>query len=283
MNSKPPKYLPRQLAGDFFQAYLDVVQGFKHSQKTINKVMFMHHFTALDFTNPHVWLSFLTLCLLEVVLGVDNVIFISIITNKLPKALQARARQIGLSAALFMRIGLLLTITWVMGLTAPLMTVFDFTLSWRDVILLGGGLFLIAKATSEIHHDVEGGDTKATHSGKAKFWPIVAQVMVLDLVFSLDSIITAVGLVDEVGIMIAAVVVSIIVMMLAAGPISGFISHHPTVKMLALAFLIMVGVALVADGMHFHIPRGYLYTAIAFSMAVECLNLLAAKKRKGAT
>jgi len=231
-------------------------------------------------SNPDVWLSFLTLTALEIVLGVDNLVFISIVAAKLPESQQATARRVGLLAALGMRIVMLLAITWIVGLTAPAFAAFGHEVSWRDLILLGGGVFLLVKGTLEIHHAVEGGhgdgDKKPASMG---FAMAVGQIMLLDLVFSLDSIITAVGMTDHIEVMIAAVVVSIGIMLFAAEPVSSFIQRHPTAKMLALSFLLLIGVALIADGLHFHIPRGYLYFAIAFSIAVEALNLLARSSR----
>ncbi len=230
--------------------------------------------------DPDVWLSFATLAALEIVLGVDNLVFISIVAAKLPAEQQARARQVGLIAALGMRIVMLLGIAWIVGLTQPAFTAFDYAVSWRDIILISGGLFLLVKATLEIHHAVED-DHSSDPSGAVRttFGMAVAQIMALDLVFSLDSIITAVGMTDKVEVMIAAVVVAILVMLFAAGPVSSFIQRHPTAKMLALSFLLLIGVALIADGLHFHIPRGYLYFAIAFSIVVEGLNLMAKAAR----
>ncbi|MBW7836371.1 MAG: TerC family protein [Sphingomonadales bacterium] len=235
-----------------------------------------------DFlTDPQVWTGFITLSILEIVLGIDNLIFLSIVSERLPAAQRPRARRIGLALALLMRVGLLAGLSWIIGLTAPIFTVADFTLSWRDVVLGGGGMFLIYKGTQEIHGMVEGKESHGVVSGAkaVSFASVIAQIVVLDLVFSLDSVITAVGMVNDLPVMIAAVVVAIVVMLVAAEPVAGFINRHPTVKMLALAFLLLVGVALVADGAHFHIPRGYLYFAIAFSLAVESLNLIAAKRR----
>ena len=234
-------------------------------------------------SNPDVWLSFATLAALEVVLGIDNLVFISIVADKLPKEQQARARQIGLMAALGMRVLMLLGITWIVGLTAPVFTLAGFEASWRDIILLGGGIFLLVKGTLEIHHTVEGdGDHGGPKKASATFLMAVGQIMVLDLVFSLDSIITAVGMTDQIEVMFAAVVFAILVMLFAASPVSAFIHKHPTTKMLALSFLLLIGMSLVADGLHFHIPREYLYFAIAFSIIVEGLNLLAkaAQRRK---
>ncbi|NQW10358.1 MAG: TerC family protein [Alphaproteobacteria bacterium] len=232
---------------------------------------------------PTIWASFLTLTLMEIVLGIDNVIFVSIIAEKLPERKRALGRTIGLGGALVLRIGLLFAITWVIGLTAVAFQVFDHAFSWRDLILMAGGAFLIAKATLEIHKSVEvevESGTGAVNPVVAGFGLVIAQIMALDLVFSVDSILTAVGMVEHVEVMIAAVVTSIGVMIVAAGPIAGFIRKHPTSKMLALAFLLMIGVALVADGLQFHIPRGYLYAAISFSVLVEALNQLARRRRR---
>jgi predicted tellurium resistance membrane protein TerC len=229
-------------------------------------------------SDPQAWASLLTLTALEIVLGIDNVIFLSIVTGKLPEHQQRQARIIGLALAALMRIGLLMAITWIIGLTAPLLTLGDYVLSWRDVVLIAGGVFLLAKGTIEIHHQTEGGEAggqaKATSMASA-----IVQIVLLDIVFSIDSVITAVGMAQHLPIMVAAVLISVAVMLLAAAPVSTFVNRHPTVKMLALSFLLLVGVALIADGLHFHIPRGYLYFAIAFSIGVEMLNLLAARAR----
>ena len=230
-------------------------------------------------TDPHAWASLLTLTALEIVLGIDNIIFISIVSARLPESSRATARRIGLAGALVMRIALLASLTWIIGLTYPVITVLEFELSWRDLILLVGGLFLLAKGTWEIHHSVEGQEEAAT-AAHAGFGMVIFQIMLLDLVFSLDSVITAVGMSQHLEIMITAVVISMIIMLLAANPVGEFIHRHPTAKMLALSFLLLVGVALIADGLHFHIPRGYLYFAIAFSILVESLNLLATRKRR---
>ncbi|MFV3073897.1 TerC family protein [Niveispirillum fermenti] len=232
-------------------------------------------------SDPNAWASLATLTALEIVLGIDNIIFISIMANRLPEAQRARARQIGLGLALVMRLGLLVSIAWIMSLTRPLFTLFEMDFSARDLILLGGGLFLLYKGTQEIHHTMEGGQEDG---GKplvvATFGGVIAQILVLDIVFSLDSVITAVGMANHLPVMVTAVVIAVAVMLFAAGPTSRFVQDHPTVKMLALAFLILVGVALIADGLHFHIPKGYLYFAIAFSIGVESLNLAAAKRRR---
>ena len=230
-------------------------------------------------TDPQIWGALLTLTALEIVLGIDNVIFIALVAERLPAAQQARARAIGLSAALIMRLALLAAIAWIVGLTAPLFAVFGIAFSWRDVILFGGGLFLLVKATLEIHRSVEGEHGSGGGEGRASFAVVIAQIMLLDLIFSLDSIITAVGMTDQLPVMFVAVIIAVAVMFFAAAAVSGFIARHPTTKMLALSFLLLVGVALVADGLHFHIPRGYLYFAIAFSVLVEFLNLAAGKAR----
>jgi predicted tellurium resistance membrane protein TerC len=229
-------------------------------------------------TDPQAWIAFLTLTALEVVLGIDNIIFISILVDRLPPERREFTRRIGLGLAMFMRIGLLLALAWLVGLTAPLFTVLGEEISGRDIILIAGGIFLIWKATGEIHGLVEGEEHGKEQRAATTFAGVLAQIAVIDLVFSLDSIITAVGMVDDVRVMIAAVVASVGLMMLAAGPIGRFVSRHPTVKMLALAFLIMIGMALVADGLDFHVPKGYIYFAMAFSVAVEMLNLRLRRK-----
>lgn len=231
--------------------------------------------------SPEAWASLLTLTVLEIVLGIDNIIFISIIAAKLPLHQQAKARTVGLMLALVMRIILLMLIFWIAHLTAPLFAVLGNEISWRDIILIGGGLFLLVKGTMEIHHSVEGDEGgKGVSLKQVTFGAVLAQIAVLDIVFSLDSVITAVGMADERAIMIAAVVIAIGVMLFAAKPVSDFVNNHPTVKMLALSFLLLVGMALIADGFDVHIPRGYLYFAVAFSLGVECLNLWSQKNRK---
>jgi predicted tellurium resistance membrane protein TerC len=230
--------------------------------------------------DPQIWIAFLTLTVLELVLGIDNVIFISILSGKLPDNQQQRARYIGLTLALVMRVGLLFSLTWVMGLTEPLFTVLSQKVSGRDLILLFGGLFLIGKSTHEIHGSLEGEEGHASKKTYPSFTSVIVQIMLLDIVFSLDSVITAVGMVDNIWIMIAAVVVSIVAMMAFAGPIGGFVQRHPTVKMLALAFLLLIGVTLIAEGFHQHISKGYIYAAMAFSVFVEFLNLRLRKKTK---
>jgi predicted tellurium resistance membrane protein TerC len=233
-------------------------------------------------TDPHAWAALAALTALEVVLGIDNVVFISVLVSRLDPEKAKRARQIGLSLALIFRIILLGALTWIMGLTAPVVSAFDFDLSWRDIILIGGGLFLIAKATHEIHNEVEARyETEAKPGASSSaFAMVIAQIVAVDLIFSLDSIITAIGMVDEIAIMIAAVVIAMIVMFVAANPVGEFIAEHPTTKMLALAFLVLIGVALVADGFEFHIPRGYIYFAMAFAGAVEFFNVLARRNRR---
>jgi len=229
--------------------------------------------------DPNVWLSLATLTLLEVVLGIDNVIFLAIISERLPERQRPLARRIGLMLALAMRIALLASISFILSLQAPVITLFETAYSWRDIVLGGGGLFLLYKGTQEIHTEVEG-ERNLGSVATASFMVVIAQIAVLDIVFSLDSVITAVGMAEHLEVMIAAVVIAIVVMMVAAEPIAAYISNHPTVKMLGLSFLLLVGVALIADGAHFHIPREYLYFAIAFSAIVEVLNQVAARARR---
>ena len=232
--------------------------------------------------DPAAWVALVTLTALEIVLGVDNIIFISILVGRLPAARRNFARRLGLGLAMGMRILLLLSLTWVMGLTAPLFSVLGMEISGRDIILIGGGLFLLWKSTAEIHESLEG-EAHADGGGpggaaQATFGAILVQIAIIDIVFSLDSVITAVGLVDEVEIMIAAIVLSVIVMMFTARSIGEYVGRHPTIKMLALSFLIMVGMALVAEGLHFHVPKGYIYFAMAFSLGVELLNIRLRKR-----
>ena len=232
-------------------------------------------------TNPETWIALLTLTVLEIVLGIDNVIFISILVQRLPADSRDLARRLGLGLAMAMRILLLLTISWIIGLTAPVLTLFGREFSWRDLILITGGLFLLWKATTEIGESLEG---EAAHqaspgAGTASLRSVLVQIVLLDIVFSLDSVLTAVGMVDEVLIMIAAVVISVGVMLVASGPLSGFVHAHPSVKMLALAFLLLIGVTLMADGFGFHFDKAYIYGAMAFSVFVEALNLRARRKR----
>ncbi len=226
-------------------------------------------------TSPEAWIAFATLTALELVLGIDNVIFISILVDKLPVQQREFARRLGLFFAMFMRIGLLLVLSWLVGLTAPLFTVLKQGISGRDLILILGGLFLLWKSTMEIHQLMEGTEGHSSSAVKAAFGAVIVQIIIIDLVFSFDSIITAVGMVNEIPIMVAAVVVSVALMMLFAGPIGRFVSAHPTVKMLALTFLFVIGVALIGEGFDKAVPKGYIYFAMAFSVCVEMLNLRA--------
>jgi predicted tellurium resistance membrane protein TerC len=233
-------------------------------------------------TSPEAWAALLTLTALEIVLGIDNVIFISVIVSRIPEAQARRARQIGLALALVFRIVLLSLLVWLIGLTEAVITVKGMAFSWRDLILIGGGLFLIGKATHEIHQEVEAGEDDDRASDRRAFLLVIAQIIVIDVVFSLDSIITAIGMAQDLEIMIAAVMIACFIMYVSSGPVAKFVADHPTTKMLALAFLVLIGVALVADGFKFHIPRGYVYFAIAFSAAVEFFNVLAKRNRKKA-
>jgi predicted tellurium resistance membrane protein TerC len=232
--------------------------------------------------DPNAWLAFATLTVLEIVLGIDNLVFISLLTSRCEPKDARRVRQIGLSLAFLFRIMMLFGLTWLMGLTAPLFSLFGVGISWRDIILIGGGAFLIAKSTHEIHREVEGrhGQAPSGTPRRASFALIITQLVLIDLVFSLDSIITAIGMAEHIEVMIAAVVIAMIVMYLAANPVGAFIAEHPTTKMLALAFLLLIGVALIADGFDFHIPRGYIYFAMAFAGAVELFNVAAYRKKK---
>jgi predicted tellurium resistance membrane protein TerC len=229
-------------------------------------------------TTPEAWIALVTLTVLEIVLGIDNIIFISILTGKLPADQQPRARTIGLTAAMVMRILLLLSIAWIMGLTRPLFEVWGLEVSGRDLILLAGGLFLLGKATQEIHDKLEGEGESALRAVAPSFASVIAQIMLLDIVFSLDSVITAVGMADDVAVMIIAVVIAVGIMLLAAGSISDFVSRHPTVKMLALGFLLLIGMSLIAESFGQHIPKGYIYFAMGFSVFIELLNLRARRK-----
>lgn len=228
--------------------------------------------------DPQAWIAFATLTALELVLGIDNVIFIAILVDKLPPARREPARRIGLAMAMLMRIALLLVLAWIVGLTAPLFSVLDWQISGRDLVLIAGGLFLLWKSVGEIHQLLEGEEGTRSAAVRASFAAVIVQVMLIDLVFSLDSIITAVGMVNELAVMIAAVVASVALMMLFAGPIGRFVSDHPTIKMLALAFLVVIGVALIAQGFDHEVPKGYIYFAMAFSLSVEMLNLRARKR-----
>lgn len=229
--------------------------------------------------DPNTWVSLATLAILEIVLGIDNIVFLSLVSGRLPLHQQQRARRIGLTLALLMRVLLLLSISWVLSLDQPVATLYGFALSWRDLVLGAGGLFLLFKGTQEIHNEVEP-EPEREHSAAKSFAAAIVQIGLLDIVFSLDSVITAVGVAEHVEVMIAAVAIAIVLMMVAAEPVSAFIDRHPTVKMLALSFLLLIGLALVADAAHFHIPRGYLYFAVAFSMLVEILNLWRRKRRR---
>jgi len=229
-------------------------------------------------TDPQAWIALVTLTLLEIVLGIDNIVFISILTGKLPKRQQARGRTIGLGLALLSRVALLFTISWMIRLTAPLFGVFGQEFSGRDLILIVGGLFLLAKSTHEIHSRLEGEEDHSSARGSASFASTLIQIMLLDIVFSLDSVITAVGMAKDLGVMVTAVVIAVAFMMLSAGAISSFVHRHPTVKILALSFLLLIGVTLIAEGFGQHIAKGYIYFAMAFSLLVEMLNLRARRK-----
>jgi len=231
-------------------------------------------------TSPQTWIALVTLTSLEIVLGVDNVIFVSILAGKLPAAQQPRARRLGLFLAMFMRIALLFSITWLIRLTAPLFAIVGHEFSGRDLILLTGGLFLIGKATYEIHDKLEGAEGHSSARVAASFGAVIVQVMLLDIVFSLDSVITAVGMANDLAVMVTAVVIAVGVMMWSAGAISGFVDRHPTVKILALSFLLLIGVSLMADGLQQHIPKGYIYFAMAFSVFVEMVNLRVRSRTK---
>ncbi len=232
-------------------------------------------------TDPQIWASLVTLTVMEIVLGIDNIVFISVIVARLPAATAHRARQIGLALALLFRIALLAVLSWLVGLTAPILTVAGQDFSWRDAILIAGGLFLLFKATHEIHKGIEGDEEDQSEGDLKKgFAAVIAQILVIDLVFSVDSIITAIGMAEHIEVMVAAVVIAMIVMYVASGPVAAFIKSHPTTKMLALSFLLLIGVALIADGLGFHIPRGYIYFAMAFSAGVEIINVLAKRNRR---
>jgi predicted tellurium resistance membrane protein TerC len=228
---------------------------------------------------PEAWVSLLTLTALEIVLGIDNIVFISILVSRLPVEQRQRARILGLSLAMITRILLLLSLVWVMGLTEPLFSVFGEAISGRDIILLSGGLFLLAKSTMEIHHSLEGAEADGHTPASASFVAVLVQIALIDIVFSLDSVITAVGLAKHVPVMVLAIVIAVVVMMLAARSISEFVDAHPTVKMLALSFLVLIGVALIGEGLDFHIPKGYIYFAMAYALLVEMLNLKMRKAR----
>jgi len=224
-------------------------------------------------TNPEIWIGLITLTALEIVLGIDNVVFISILAGKLPENQQTQARRVGLSLALLTRIALLLSLAWIIGLTTPIITIIGKGISGRDLILIGGGLFLLAKSTREIHDKLEGAEGHASKRIFPSFASVIIQILLLDVVFSLDSVITAVGMVEEIGVMIAAVVIAVVIMLISADAISNYVSRRPTIKILALSFLLLIGMALIMEGLHQPIPRGYIYFAMAFSIFVEMVNL----------
>jgi predicted tellurium resistance membrane protein TerC len=232
-------------------------------------------------TSPEAWIALLTLTVLEIVLGIDNVIFISILAGKLPREQQGTARTVGLGLAMFMRIALLFSLTWIMRLTEPLFTVLGEAISGRDLVLIIGGLFLLYKSTHEIHDRLEGEEGEQSVRVMPSLASVLVQIMLLDIVFSLDSVITAVGMAEDIGVMVTAVVIAVAFMMVFAGPVSGFVDRHPTVKMLALSFLLLIGITLIADGLGRHIPKGYIYFAMAFSVGVELLNLRMRRGPKG--
>src|ERR1700758_4549191 len=233
-------------------------------------------------TDPGLWASLLTLTALEIVLGIDNLVFIAILAGRLPAEQQNRARQIGLALALLTRLALLASIAWIIGLTQPLFELFGYPVSWRDIVLIAGGLFLLYKGTREIHHALEGGpEGEAEHGkGRTSFVGVVTQIMVLDIVFSLDSVITAVGMANALWVMATAIIIAVVIMLVASAPLADFVQRYPTVKMLALSFLMLIGMTLIADGAGFHVPKGYIYAAIGFSVGVEALNQLAARRRR---
>jgi predicted tellurium resistance membrane protein TerC len=231
-------------------------------------------------TDPHIWASFIALSAMEIVLGIDNVVFISLLVSRLRVEQRTTARRIGLSLALIFRVIMLAGIAWIIHLTTPIFSIGTYAFSWRDLILIAGGLFLLVKGTREMHQDIEGEHEEGPNAVADTMTAAILQIAIIDLVFSVDSIITAVGMADHVEVMIAAVAVAIAVMYFASGPVAEFIERHPTTKMLALSFLLLIGAALIADGMHFHIPRGYIYFAMAFAAAVEVVNVLALRKRR---
>jgi predicted tellurium resistance membrane protein TerC len=232
-------------------------------------------------TDPHIWASLVTLTALEIVLGIDNLVFIAILVGRLPEHQRDSARRLGLAMAVLSRLALLASIAWIIGLTTPLFELFDHAFSWRDIILIAGGLFLLYKGTHEIHQRLEGeGEHAATAPVAASFAGVIAQIMILDIVFSLDSVITAVGMANELWVMAGAVIIAVAIMLAASGPLAAFIERHPTIKMLALSFLLLIGTTLVADGVGFHVPKGYIYAAIGFSVMVEALNQMASRRRR---
>jgi len=232
-------------------------------------------------TDPQIWASLVTLTALEIVLGIDNLVFIAIVAGRLPPERQNRARRVGLALALITRLALLASIVWIIGLTRPVFDVFGQPVSWRDIVLIAGGLFLLYKGTREIHHGLEGdGHKREAEGGRTSFVGVVSQIMLLDIVFSLDSVITAVGMANSLWVMTAAIIIAVAIMLAASKPLADFVERHPTVKMLALSFLLLIGMTLIADGAGFEVPKGYIYAAIGFSVAVETLNQLAARRRK---
>lgn len=230
--------------------------------------------------NPEAWIALASLTAIEIVLGIDNVVFISVLVSKLPAKAREQARRIGLALALAFRIVFLFFLSWLIGLTEPVIAFGEFSFSWRDIVLIAGGLFLLTKATREVHAEIEGGHQSAASAAEGAFAWVVAQVIVIDLVFSVDSIVTAIGMAQDLEVMIIAVIIAVGIMYISSGPVAAFIAKHPTTKMLALSFLILIGVALIADGMEFHIPRAYIYFAMAFAGAVEVINVLASNTRK---
>jgi predicted tellurium resistance membrane protein TerC len=232
--------------------------------------------------NPEAWIALASLTAMEIVLGIDNVVFISVLVSKLPDKERERARKIGLGLALVFRIAFLFFLSWLIGLTSPVIEFAGFDFSWRDIVLIIGGMFLLVKATREVHAEVEGGHQSAARVAEGAFLWVVLQVILIDLVFSVDSILTAIGMADDIEVMIIAVIIAVAVMYLSSGPVSAFIAKHPTTKMLALSFLMLIGVALIADGMGFHIPRGYIYFAMAFATGVEFINVIALRNRQAA-
>jgi predicted tellurium resistance membrane protein TerC len=243
----------------------------------------MEFFTFAWIADPHVWVSLITLTALEIVLGIDNLVFIAILTNRLPEAQRSAGRKVGLALALLTRLALLATLAWIVTLTEPLVSIAGKSISWRDIILIAGGLFLLYKATVEIHRMVEGeSEEEKAGAAPAGFLAVVLQVAVIDIIFSLDSVITAVGMADKLWVMVLAVMIAVVIMLVASDPLAHFVSTHPTVKMLALSFLLLIGVVLIADGLGLHIPKGYVYFALAFSVAVESLNHAARRRRKRA-
>jgi predicted tellurium resistance membrane protein TerC len=231
-------------------------------------------------TDPQVWASLVTLTALEIVLGIDNLVFIAIVAGRLPPQRQNAARQVGLSLALITRLALLASITWIIGLTEPVFAIVGQPVSWRDIVLIAGGLFLLYKGTKEIHQRLEGEEQEKARIGRTSFTGVIVQIMVLDIVFSLDSVITAVGMANTLWVMATAIIIAVVIMLLASRPLAEFVERHPTVKMLALSFLLLIGMTLIADGAGFHVPKGYIYAAIGFSVLVEALNQWSARRRR---